>query len=145
MSSNKFDRRIVDLVNQERSAVGLDPLLFNRQLDNAANRHTDRMTGADYMSHQLPGEAGLGDRVTNAGYEWRRVGENVAAGYTTPEAVVDAWMNSPGHRANILNPDFDHIGVGYSNAPDNIPYDTDVYWTQAFAEEPNRNFGNFGF
>ena len=137
MLSNQFDRKILNLVNQERSTVGLDPLAIDSQLDTAANLHTDEMVQADRMSHQLPGEAGLGDRVSDTGYNWSRLAENVAAGYTTPEAVVDGWMNSPKHRQNILNPEFTHMGVGYDNAPDDIPnsYDTDIYWTQVFGTE----------
>ena len=141
MSSNNFDRRILELVNQERSAAGLDPLGIDRQLDTAANLHTDRMVQADRMSHQLPGQAGLGDRVSNAGYDWIGLGENVAAGYTTPEAVVDGWMNSPKHRENILNSDFTDIGIGYENAPDNNGNfdDYDTYWTQVFGTQSNNS------
>ena len=135
MSSNQFDQRILELVNGERQNAGLDPLAIDSQLDQAANLHTDEMVKADQMSHQLPGEASLGDRVSATGYNWSIVGENVAAGYTTPESVVEAWMNSPGHRANILNSEFTDLGVGYDNAPDNITGDTDVYWTQVFGAD----------
>ena len=147
MASNKFDREVVDLVNQERSDAGLEPLVFNLQLDNAANYHTDQMVDADEMSHQVPGEAPLGDRVSDANYEWRRVGENVAAGYVTPESVVDGWMNSPGHRENILNPDFTEIGIGYANAPDNKSNysDYDTYWTQVFGTPINSSTPSFNF
>ena len=72
MSSNNFDLKILNLVNQERSAAGLDPLGIDSQLDTAANLHTDEMVQADTMSHQLPGQAGLGDRVSNTGYDWMR-------------------------------------------------------------------------
>ena len=139
MSSNQFDLEVLNLVNQERSAVGLDPLAIDSQLDTAANLHTDEMVQADLMSHQLPGEADLGDRVSDTGYDWSRLGENVAAGYTTPEAVVDGWMNSPRHRENILNPDFTEIGIGYEFAPDNNDNigDYDTYWTQVFGTEGN--------
>ncbi len=134
MASNEFDQNILKLVNIERTTRGLDPLSIDRQLDQAANLHNDEMVRADMMSHQLPGEASLGDRVTATGYSWTRVGENIAAGYTTPEAVVEAWMNSTGHKENILNPEFTHIGIGYEFAPDNnnALNDFDVYWTQVF-------------
>lgn len=135
MSSNQFDREILELVNEERTEAGLDSLAIDSQLDQAANLHTDEMVQADRMSHQLPGEAGLGDRVSDTGYDWRALGENVAAGQQTPEAVVDAWMNSSGHRDNILNPNFTSLGVGYEDASDNISGDTDVYWTQVFAAD----------
>ena len=135
MASRKFDQRILELVNQERASAGLDPLAVDEQLDRAANLHTNEMVQADRMSHRLPGEASLGDRVSETGYNWTTIGENVAAGYTTPEAVVEGWMNSSGHRANILNPDFTHMGVGYDYAPDDISGDMDTYWTQVFAAD----------
>ena len=135
MASDQFDQRILELVNIERTSRGLDPLLIDDQLDQAANFHNDEMVKADRLSHQLPGEDDLGDRVTATGYDWRLVGENIAAGYATPEAVVEGWMNSSGHKKNILNPKFTHIGIGYENAPDdNDAFDDfDVYWTQVFA------------
>lgn len=137
MSSNQFDSKVLQLVNNERANVGLDSLSIDNQLDRAANLHTDEMVRADQMSHQLPGEASLGDRVSATGYQWSSVGENVAAGYSTPEDVVEGWMNSVGHRENILNPNFTHLGVGYSNNPDNDNSysDQDIYWTQVFASE----------
>ncbi len=141
MSSNQFDQEILELVNNERTNAGLDPLLIDEQLDAAANLHTDEMAQADLMSHQLNGEASLGDRVSSTGYDWNNIGENVAAGQTTPEEVMYhedwGWMNSPGHRANILNPNFTHLGVGYANVPDdNDSYnDQDTYWTQVFGSE----------
>ena len=145
MSSNQFDQKIVQLVNNERANAGLDPLSLDSQLDRAANLHTDEMVQADKMSHQLPGEAGLGDRVSDSGYNWNYVSENVAAGQATPEEVMSTWMNSPKHQKNILNPKLTHIGVGYDNAPDDRSYDRgntggkdyDIYWTQVFGIESN--------
>ncbi len=137
MASDQFDLRILELVNIERTKRELDPLSIDNQLDQAANFHNDEMVRADMMSHQLPGEADLGERVSATGYSWTRVAENIAAGYTTPEAVVEGWMNSPGHKENILNPEFIHIGIGYEYAPDenNAFDDYDVYWTQVFATD----------
>ena len=141
MSSNQFDQELLQLVNNERADAGLDPLLIDDQLDQAANLHTDEMIQADRMSHQLPGEAKLGERVTATGYEWGYVGENVAAGQATPEEVMYnenwGWMNSPDHRENILNPKFTHLGVGYGSDPDDDDSynDQDTYWTQVFASE----------
>ena len=128
MASNQFDQRILELVNQERTAAGKNPLQLNNQLDQAANLHNDKMAQADNMSHNLPGEASLGDRISDTGYDWRRVGENIAVGQQTPEQVMDGWMNSPGHRKNILNSEFTDIGVGYGE--DN----TGPYWTQVFGK-----------
>lgn len=146
MSSNQFDQKIVQLVNEERANAGLNPLSLDSQLDQAANLHTDEMVQADKMSHQLPGEAGLGDRVSDSGYDWNSLAENIAAGSATPEEVMYGdwgWMNSSGHRENILNRDFTHLGVGYGKADDDRPYnqgntggkDYDIYWTQVFATQ----------
>ena len=134
-----FERRVVELVNQERAAAGLDALAVDSQLDRAADLHNRQMVEADSMQHQLPGEAKLKDRVGATGYNWSRVGENIAAGQQSPEEVVDGWMNSPGHRQNILNPEFTHIGIGYDNAPDDInnSNDYDTYWTQVFGTSSN--------
>ena len=75
-----------------------------------------------YFSHTSLDGSTLGNRVDRQGYSWRTVAENIAVGYPTPEAVLDGWMNSPGHRANILNCALVEIGVGYDR----------VYWTQNF-------------
>ena len=136
-----FDRELLQLVNNERTSRGLDPLLIDEQLDQAADLHTNEMIQADRMDHQLPGEARLGDRVTATGYEWSYVSENIAAGQLTPEEVMYGeygWMNSnDGHREAILDPEFTHIGIGYGSDPDdNDSYnDQDTYWTQVFATE----------
>jgi uncharacterized protein YkwD len=137
MSSNQFDQRIVELVNEERAVVGLDPLAIDSQLDQAANLHNDEMVQADIMSHKLSGEAGLGDRISATGYEWSGAAENIAAGYATPEEVVEGWLNSPGHRANILNSEYTDIGIGYENAPDENAGEYDSYWTQVFGKSDN--------
>lgn len=141
MSSDRFDNKILELVNNERANAGLDSLSIDSQLDQAANLHTDEMAQADRLSHQLPGEPELNERVLSAGYEGEIVVENTAAGegtlLTTPEEVVEGWMNSPVHRANILNPELTHIGVGYNNSPNENKAlgDFDVYWTQVFGAE----------
>lgn len=115
-------QRILDLVNAERSRVGASPLSLNSQLIVAAQAHTDLMVKFNQMSHQLPGQPPLGERVRQAGYHWSGVAENVAQGQQTPEQVMSAWMNSPGHRANLLAPQYQHLGVGYANR----------FWTQVF-------------
>jgi uncharacterized protein YkwD len=135
MASNQFDDRVLQLINDERALVGADPLRIDRQLDQAAQLHTDNMVKSDSMEHQLSGEASLGSRISAAGYQYSSVAENIAAGQTTPEIVVQSWMGSDGHRANILNPQFTDLGIGYSDASDNKPSpDLDIYWTT--------NFGN---
>ena len=120
-------RRVLMLTNDRREAHGCNPVRWNDQLALAAQRHTRRMADANTMSHQLPGEPDPGRRIRNAGYDWTAWGENVAAGQPTAYAVMRAWMHSPGHRANILNCSFEHLGVGYAKSANGTPY-----WTQDF-------------
>ncbi|MFD7862409.1 sigma-70 family RNA polymerase sigma factor [Streptomyces sp. NPDC059783] len=118
--------QVVALVNKERAAAGCGPVTENAQLTTAAQRHSDDMAARGFFEHTNPDGADPGDRITAAGYRWSTYGENIAAGQQTPEAVMNAWMNSPGHRANILNCSFKELGVGIhrgSGGP---------WWTQDF-------------
>jgi uncharacterized protein YkwD len=119
---------VLRLVNVERDKAGCKALSSESHLVAAAQKHTDLQADQNTMSHQLPGEASMGDRVTAAGYKWRGLGENVAAGYTSAASVMDGWMNSPGHKANILNCNFEEIGVGLAKSSSGTQY-----WTQVFA------------
>lgn len=119
---------VIRLVNVERKEAGCGSLTGESRLHRAAQKHSDRQADQDTMSHQLPGEASMGDRVTAEGYRWSGVAENVAAGYRTPAAVMDGWMNSSGHKANILNCGYKNIGVGVTKSGDGT-----LYWTQNFA------------
>ncbi|MFK0257794.1 sigma-70 family RNA polymerase sigma factor [Streptomyces sp. NPDC090445] len=118
--------QVVALVNAERAKTGCGPLKDDSQLRTAAQRHSDDMAGRDFFAHTSPDGSDPGDRTTAAGYRWSTYGENIAKGQQTPESVMDSWMNSPGHRANILNCSFKDIGVGIhrgSGGP---------WWTQNF-------------
>ncbi|GGT33285.1 sigma-70 family RNA polymerase sigma factor [Streptomyces chromofuscus] len=118
--------QVVALVNQERAAAGCGPLKEDAQLNQAAQGHSQDMAARDFFDHTNPDGADPGQRTTAAGYNWSTYGENIARGQQTPEAVMDSWMNSPGHRANILNCSFEDIGVGVhegSGGP---------WWTQNF-------------
>jgi uncharacterized protein YkwD len=119
---------VIRLVNVERKAAGCGSLTGETRLHRAAQKHTDRQAAQDTMSHQLDGEAPMGDRVTAEGYRWGGVAENVAAGYRTAADVMDGWMNSPGHKANILNCGYKNIGVGVAKSAKGT-----LYWTQNFA------------
>ena len=121
-------REIIRLVNAERKDAGCGTLAGETRLHRAAQKHSERQAKQNTMSHELPGEAAMGDRVTAEGYRWGGVAENVAAGYRTPAAVMTGWMNSAGHKANILNCGYEHIGVGLAKSGDGTPY-----WTQNFA------------
>ncbi|OXY91317.1 sigma-70 family RNA polymerase sigma factor [Streptomyces diastatochromogenes] len=118
--------QVVALVNKERAAAGCGPLTEDPQLEKAAQGHSDDMAARNFFDHTNPDGADPGQRITAAGYRWSTYGENIAQGQQTPQAVMDSWMNSPGHRANILNCSFKDIGVGVhkgSGGP---------WWTQDF-------------
>jgi len=85
------------------------------------------MASNNYFAHQSPTYGSAGDMLKQSGINWSAWGENIASGQRTPEAVVTAWMNSEGHRANILSPNFSKIGVGYATNSNGTPY-----WTQMF-------------
>ncbi|MEV6113035.1 CAP domain-containing protein [Streptomyces sp. NPDC052109] len=116
--------RILQLVNAERGKVGCRPLALNAALMKAAQAHSADMAAHRNMSHTGSDGSSPGDRITRAGYEWSAYGENVAYGYATADQVMTGWMNSPGHRANILNCSFKEIGVGLAQPGS--------YWTQDF-------------
>lgn len=114
--NNGYEGTVLELVNQERVDAGLSPLTSDSRLHSAARGHASDMACNDFFSHTGSDGSNVGDRVSAQGYSWTRVGENIYAGsgsYGSPGAAVQAWMDSPGHRANILNSDFTQIGVGY--------------------------------
>ncbi|MGW1652640.1 CAP domain-containing protein [Streptomyces atratus] len=116
--------RILTLVNSERSKAGCSPLTVNAKLTKAAQDHSADMASHRNMSHTGSDGSAPGDRITRAGYRWSAYGENVAYGYTTPESVMAGWMDSPGHKRNILDCSFKEIGVGLAQPGS--------YWTQDF-------------
>ena len=118
--------QVVALVNKERSAAGCGPLSEDPLLNKAALGHSEDMDARDFFDHTNPDGADPGQRITAAGYTWSTYGENIAQGQQTPEAVMDSWMNSPGHRANILNCAFKDIGVGIHKGTGG------PWWTQNF-------------
>ncbi|MEZ3180952.1 CAP domain-containing protein [Streptomyces pimonensis] len=115
---------VVELVNAERAKAGCSPVKANSTLARAAQDHSEDMAASGTMSHTGSDGSSPGDRITRAGYSWSTYGENVAYGYSTPEQVMTGWMNSPGHRENILNCGFKEIGVGLAQPGS--------YWTQDF-------------
>ncbi|AEH08137.1 SCP-like extracellular [Candidatus Protofrankia datiscae] len=118
---------VIALTNAERARVGCAALTTDRRLITAAQAHSADMSAHDYFSHDsLDGRTPF-QRITKAGYEFSAAAENIAAGQRTPAEVVRGWMNSAGHRANILNCSLKQIGVGYATGG---RYGT--YWTQDF-------------
>ena len=129
-----YEDQVVALTNQERLAHGCGPVTMDNRLRLAAEGHSQDMALNDYFSHYAPDGTSPWDRIRAQGYSYSMAGENIAAGYPSPESVVQGWMNSDGHRANILNCGFIHIGVGYyyiQNDTGNVKYRH--YWTQVFA------------
>ncbi|CAM5665295.1 MULTISPECIES: sigma-70 family RNA polymerase sigma factor [Streptomyces] len=118
--------QVVALVNKERATAGCDPLAEDSLLDKSAQRHSEDMAARGFFDHTNPDGADPGQRITAAGYRWSTYGENIAMGQQTPEAVMESWMNSPGHRANILNCSFKDIGIGVHEGPGG------PWWTQNF-------------
>ena len=115
-----FESEVIDLVNVERAAEGLAPLNYDARLAAAARDHSEDMGLQDYFSHTSLDGRTVSERIEDAGYSWNTYGENIAAGQPTPEDVIDSWMSSQGHRANILNPNFCDIGVGYTYVADSF-------------------------
>lgn len=106
--------RIVRQVNHHRALNGVPAVRAERRLGEAAQAHADDMATRDYFDHRAPDGRGMQDRAAAAGYPWRTLAENLGAGLSSPESTVDSWMTSPGHRANMLDPQHVHIGVGYA-------------------------------
>jgi len=128
-----FERQVFDLTNTERVNYGLTPFLWHDVLSRVSRDHSIDMARGNFMSHTGSDGTSARQRMENAGLNvangvtgWS---ENVARGQRTPEAVVTAWMNSTGHRANILNENRTHLGVGFAYfSGDSMP----TYWTQKF-------------
>ncbi|MEU2513424.1 CAP domain-containing protein [Streptomyces syringium] len=123
----RFTSEVVTLTNAERTAAGLRPLAVDARLTLAAQGHSDDMTGRDFYSHTTPEGREPWDRAAAAGCPHRGIGENIACGQRSPAEVLRGWMDSPGHRANILTPHFTHIGIGYATGSR-----AGTYWTQLF-------------
>ena len=123
-SVTSYEQEVVRLVNEIRKSKGLSPLTLDWELSRVARYKSQDMKNLGYFSHTSPTYGSPFEMMKSFGITYRTAGENIARGYSTPRAVVDAWMNSPGHRANILNSSFTHIGVGYVA--------TGNYWTQMF-------------
>jgi len=123
-SVTAFENEVIRLVNEIRVNNGLKPLTQDWQLSRVARYKSQDMRDLGYFSHTSPNYGSPFEMMKSFGITYRTAGENIAKGYSTPKAVVDAWMNSPGHRANILNSSYTHIGVGYVASGN--------YWTQMF-------------
>jgi uncharacterized protein YkwD len=121
--------QVVTLTNAERAKAGCGPLTVNATLTAVAQAHSQDMATNNYFDHNSQDGRTPFDRMTAAGYRYSTAAENIAAGQRTPQDVMTAWMNSPGHRANILNCALKQIGVGYATGSSS---QYGVYWTQDF-------------
>ncbi|MER5554798.1 sigma-70 family RNA polymerase sigma factor [Streptomyces sp. NPDC002793] len=126
-SAPSVAEEVIALVNNERAEEGCGAVSGNGLLAKAASRHSADMAARDYFSHTSQDGTDPGARITAAGYRWSTYGENIAKGQPTAAAVMDSWMNSSGHRANILNCAFKEIGIGRVDSPGG------PVWTQNFA------------
>ncbi len=119
-----YESEVIRLVNEVRRENGLKALTANWELSRVARYKSQDMLNKGYFSHTSPTYGTPSQMIKAFGLSFRTAGENIARGYPTPQAVVNGWMNSSGHRANILNASYTQIGVGYV-AQGN-------YWTQMF-------------
>ena len=119
-----YEQEVIRLVNEIRAENGLKPLTYDWELGRVARYKSQDMKDNNYFAHNSPVYGTPFQMIRNFGISFRSAGENIARGYATPQAVVNGWMNSSGHRANILNANYTKIGVGYVA--------DGRYWTQMF-------------
>ena len=127
-TANAMELEVIRLVNEERKKEGLAPFTHSPELSKVARAKSQDMADKNYFSHTSPTYGDPFTMMKSFGIKYRTAGENIAKGYYSAESVVKGWMNSSGHRANILNPSFNKIGVGYVNA------NGTTYWTQQFTD-----------
>lgn len=121
---SSYESEVIRLVNEIRQQNGLRPLAANWELSRVARYKSQDMRDNGYFSHNSPTYGTPFQMLSAFGLSYRTAGENIAKGYASPQAVVNGWMNSSGHRANILKASYTQIGVGY------VPGGN--YWTQLF-------------
>lgn len=129
------EQRVIDLVNEERALYGLDPLVFSPELTSSARSYAQQLASQRFFSHVAPDGTTFIVRNEASGYRnWTYLEENLAAGQTTPERAVAAWMASPTHREDILSPNVHETGVGHFVLRGS-PYT--YYWVQEFGDQPS--------
>lgn len=127
-SVNSQVSQVIALTNAVRARAGCGRVVLDSDLAQAARAHSVDMARRGYFSHYTPNGGNPGRRIASAGYRWSTYGENIAWGQPNANTVMRDWMNSPGHRANILNCRYRNIGVGIAYNARGVPY-----WTQEFA------------
>jgi uncharacterized YkwD family protein/spore coat assembly protein SafA len=129
-TAQSYTYEVVKLVNAERAKAGLQPLKENWELSRVARYKSQDMIDKNYFSHTSPTYGSPFQMMKDFGISYQAAGENIAAGQRTPSEVVQAWMNSEGHRKNILSPSYTEIGVGYVKGGS-----YGHYWTQMFIKK----------
>jgi uncharacterized protein YkwD len=125
---------VVLQINRFRPQQQCQPVVANESLTRAAQEHSQDMAFNDYFSHVGSDGSSPWDRLERVGYFYSVAAENIAVAYLTPEDVVQGWLDSPGHRENVLNCDFQEVGVGYYYLENELgSVDTDIYWTLLLA------------
>lgn len=123
----EYKQHVVELTNEARSEHGAEPVKLDEELAEVAQRKSEDMEQKDYFSHTSPTYGSPSNMLNHYGIDYRKALENIAAGQQSPEEVVEGWLNSEGHRRNILDEEVTHIGVGFSSAGS--------YWTQLFIKK----------
>lgn len=126
-SLGAYENQVVTLVNQERAKAGLAPLKINTKLAGVAERKAEDLRDKNYFAHNSPTYGSPFDMMKQFGITYTSAGENIAKGQKTPAEVMNGWMNSPGHKANIMNANYTEIGVGYVTDSNGT-----TYWVQHF-------------
>lgn len=126
-SMDTYSLQVVKLVNEERMKAGLSPLTVDAMVVNAAEIRAKELETS--FSHTRPNGSDFSAALTSAGVQYKRAGENIAYGQKSPDQVMLGWMNSAGHRANILNGNFTSIGIGHYRNAAGVDY-----WTQLFVQ-----------
>ena len=124
---SSYQQQVLDLVNAERTKRGISALTLDSNLSSVATKKSQDMVNKNYFDHTSPTYGSPFDMMKQFGISYRTAGEHIAKGQKTPQEVVTAWMNSEGHRKNILNPNFTNLGVGIAKDSKGT-----TYWTQMF-------------
>ncbi len=130
---SQIERDTVAEINRRRQAHGCPAVVFNQALTLAAERHSKDMATNNFFSHTGSDGSTFSQRIVQAGYSpYQKIGEILAAGYSSPKAVVDGWMNSPGHRAIMLDCIYDDIGISLETRSGTTYH---YYWTATFGKQ----------
>ena len=131
------EQEMLDLVNEERTRESLTPVTWCPALARSATAHSKDMASQNYFDHEDLDGGQVSDRALAQGYEYQTVGENIAVGQRSVKDVMVAWMDSPGHRANIMKPEYRHLGSGVATG--DFKGQQSIYWTQNFGAGGNCN------